>query len=261
MKKFGEWVVQQFVECVVMQIEAKSSHCWPIILWLRKMKSITPMKGELENIPLEDLVSIVTAEPSLVDDSIPIAKWFVKVLAVLNTDVLQTLPGDALPLTREGKLDNVHYQLLMAAPSVWVLMHKTWNCKRMDAAGQASSGIKQITEAEAELNHVMSIIEKDAPEANLTKKLKAMRDTMKSLREGMVWNIMEVLMTDITDTEALITSCLAKLPMTPDDITKLCETTESLTEAEEVSLYAASQSVDAFPIHAHLFSNVNVAAH
>ena len=94
-----------------MQIEAKNSHCWPIILWLRKMKSITPMKGELENIPLEDLVSIVTAEPSLVDDSIPIAKWFVKVLAVLNTDVLQTLPGDALPLTRDGKLDNVHYHL------------------------------------------------------------------------------------------------------------------------------------------------------
>ena len=191
------------------------------------------------------------------EDSIQTAKWCVTVLSAMS----KTLENEAFPLTREGKRDNVHRHLLLVAPAMWVVLHKLSNCKRMDATEQAKSGVKQITTAEAELNHAMSIIEKDAPTGILTNKLKAMAVTLKSLREGMVWGIMEVLMKNITSTEDRITSCLDKLPMSPDEITKLCETTERLTEAEEVSLYAASQSVDVFPIHTHFFSNVKVAAH
>ena len=257
LKKFGTWLQQQVNECIVRQMEQKIDHCWPTMLWIRKSKSTTPMQGELGDIPLEELVSLTTAEPSLVEDSIQNAKWCVTVLSAMS----KTLESEAFPLTRDGKRDNVHYHLLMVAPSIWVVLHKLSNCKRMDATVQAQSGIKQITTAEAELNHAISIIEKDAPAATLTKKLKATADTLKSLREGMVWCIMDVLMKNITSTEALVTSCLDKLPMSPDDITKLCDTPERLTEAEEVSLHAASQSVDAFPIHTHFFSNVKVAAH
>ena len=249
MNKFGAWLQHQVTECIVRQSEQKIAHCWPTILWIRKSKSSTPMQGEFADIPFDELVSLATTEPSLVEDSIQTAKWCVTVLSAMS----KTLENEAFPLTREGKRDNVHRHLLMVAPAMWVVLHKLSNCKRMDATEQAKSGVKQITTAEAELNHAISIIEKDAPAATLTKKLKAMADTLKSLREGVVWGIMEVLMKNITSTEALVTSCLDKLPMSPDEITKLCETTERLTEAEEVSLYAASQSVDAFPIHTHFF--------
>ena len=247
MAAFAAWMKKQGAECITQLVEPKINHCWELITFLRKMKSITPSQGELAAIPIEELLSLSKVEPSTLDDP----TWFTTVFAKVEHHLADLLEGGNFPLQRDGKLDNVHHHVVLTAPALWALLHKLHICNVMDESAKINSGIKQVTEAVAEVNLAISIIEREAPATTLTKKIMAMSATLNAKRESIILQIVNQLTANVDTAQMTVLTCLANLPIAEDQVTALSTSEVPLTEAEEAALFTASQSVDAFLIHTH----------
>ena len=247
MAAFAAWVKKQGAECIKQLVEPRVIHCWGLIMFIRKMQSTTPSQGELAEIPIEELLALPQIDQSTIEDP----AWMTATLGKMDHLLSELLEGGNFPLQRDGKLDNVHHHLVLAVPSLFALLHKLHLCDAMDESAKIDSGIKQVTAAAAEVNLAVSVLEREAPSSTLTKKVAALRATLSTKRESIILNIVNQLGTNVEAAQKIVLDCMANLPVTEEQVITLSTSDKPLTEEEQATLFKASQSVGALPIHTH----------